>query len=77
MLVIKRSRLFAGLFSEVVARSKTNACLDQVVKTIYWFFSEIVTRSRTNVCPNQVVKTVYFFPNQEHLDDYNLIYFAP
>jgi hypothetical protein len=152
MLVqIKWSRLFAGFFSEVVAKSRTNACPDQVVKTVCWFFSEVVARSRTNACPNQglktlcwfffqkllrgqeptlvqikksrffagfffqkllvgqepmfvqikrsrlfaglfleviarsrtnacpnqVVKTVYFFPNQKHLDDYNLIYFAP
>jgi hypothetical protein len=37
MLVqIKRSRLFAGLFSEVVARSRTKACLDQGLKTLCW-----------------------------------------
>jgi len=35
MLVqIKRSRLFAGFFSKVVTRSRTNACLDQALKTL-------------------------------------------
>jgi hypothetical protein len=40
MLVqIKGSRLFAGFFSEVLARSRTNACLDQGLKTLRYFFS--------------------------------------
>jgi len=58
MLVqIKGSRLFAGFFSEVVARSKTNACLDQGLKILCSFFLEVVARSVTNACPNQVLKT--------------------
>jgi hypothetical protein len=60
MLVrIKGSRLFAGFFSKVLTRSKTNACPDQGLKIVCWFFFYL------------------FFPNQEHLDDYNIIYFSP
>jgi hypothetical protein len=55
MLVqIKWSRLFIGLFSEVVGRSRTNACSDYVVKNVYFtgLSSEVVGRSKTNACPD-------------------------
>jgi hypothetical protein len=58
---IKGSRLFASLFSEVVAKSRTNACPDQVFKTLCWVFLEIVARSRTNVCLDQVLKNLCWF----------------
>ncbi len=35
---IKGSKLFVGFLLEVVARSGTNACQDQVLKTLCWFF---------------------------------------
>jgi hypothetical protein len=55
---IKRSRLCVGFFSKIVARLRTNACLDQAVKTVCWFFSGVVVKSRTNACLDQVIKTV-------------------
>jgi hypothetical protein len=63
MLVeIKGSRLFAGFFSKVVARSITNACPDQGLKILCWFFiSEVVARSGTNVCLDQGLKTFCWF----------------
>jgi hypothetical protein len=65
MLVqIKCSRLFVGYFSEVVAKSVTNVCPDQVLKTFCWFF-----------CHKLLLGQEPMF-DQEHLDDYNLIYFA-
>ncbi len=39
MLVrIKGSRLFAGFFWEVLARSRINVCSDQGLKIVCWFF---------------------------------------
>jgi hypothetical protein len=63
MLVqIKGSRLFAGYFLEVFARSRTNACPDQRLKTFFLvFFIEVLARSRTNACPNQGLKIVCWF----------------
>jgi hypothetical protein len=50
MLVrIKGSRLFVGFFSEVLARSKTNACPDQGLKIVCWFFFGS-SRSVKNQC---------------------------
>jgi hypothetical protein len=66
MLVqIKGSRLFTSFFLEVVARSITNACLDQVLKILCWFFSHKLLLGQESML------------DQKHLDDYNLIYFAP
>jgi hypothetical protein len=43
MLVqIKGSRLFARFFLEVVARSKTNACPNQRLKTLSSFFFQML-----------------------------------
>ncbi len=82
-------KTLCGFFLQVVARSIINACPNQVLKTLCWFFPEVVARSITNACPDQVLKTLcWFFSHklllgqepmfdQEHLDDYNLIYFAP
>ncbi len=63
MLVqIKGSRLFARFFSEFVAKSKTNACPNQGLKTLWWFFFlEVIDRSKTNVCLDQVFKTFCYF----------------